>query len=260
MTRILSQEEIDELLTPIDQDGFPIVSAGKSGKFGNIENFESFIKNRIFEPDIIYDHFEEDITMCRFFNSKDGETILADIERKNIEQNMGNIIIPNTKIKLINYSICPKCKTVFSFKELMDYYKYPKTDSMFKNRAIQMRKDTRICCFECGEYFLPALVISDGTPRNEVQFLCRMQTVEAIEEFFLDRGEKILSKNRKNIVRENGYITIRNDLPLQELESKPALISNILQYTPINLISNLIDGTNIEKGDILFGKLNPVYF
>jgi hypothetical protein len=44
---------------------------------------------------------------------------------------------------------------------------------------------------------------------------------------------------------------------LKQLKSKPTLIGNMLQYTPANLLSNLLDGSNIEKGDILFGKLNP---
>ena len=139
----------------------------------------------------------------------------------------------------------------------MDYYKNPKPDPMFKNKEHQIRQDTRICCYECGEYYLPALIISYGTPKNEVQFLCRLQTVEAIEKFFQDKGQKILSRNQNNIVKGDGFITIRNDLPLQQLESKPTLISNMLQYTPIDLISNLIDGTNIEKGDVLFGKMRP---
>ena len=233
-----------------------------AGEFSVIENFEVFLAERKFEPDSLYLHpsFDEEITMCRFFESKGNEKILADIEQKNTEQNMGNILIPNTKIKLINYSICPKCKTIFSFKDLMDYYKNPISDPIFKSKGQQRREDTRVCCYACNEYYLPALVISDGTPKNEVQFLCRMQTVEAIEKFFINKGQKILSKKRENIVKGEGYITILNDLPLQQLESKPTLISNMLQYTPMNLMSNLIDGTNIEKGDILFGKLKPMYY
>jgi len=196
--------------------------------------------------------------MCRFFESKGGEKILADIERKNTENNMGNIRIPNTNIRLINYSVCPKCKTVFSFKDLMDYYKNPKPDPAFRNIAHQLREDTRVCCPECGEYFLPALVIADGTPKNEVQFLCRVQTVNAIEGFFLKKDRNVLSKNKANIVEDGKYITIRNDVELKQLESRPTLISNMLQYTPPNLLSNLLDGSNIKNGDILFGKWNPI--
>jgi hypothetical protein len=37
------------------------------------------------------------------------------------------------------------------------------------------------------------------------------------------------------------------------LESRPTLIVNMLQYTPAALALNLIDGTSVEKGDVLFG-------
>jgi ribosomal protein L32 len=198
--------------------------------------------------------------MCRFSVSKDGENILSDIERRNKEQGMGNIAISNTKIKLINYSVCQKCGTVFSFKDLIDYYRNPKPDPVFQNRGEQIREDTRVCCSECGSYFLPALIISDGTPKNEVQFLCGMQTVNAIESFFNEKGVAVLSKNKNNIHINNEFMSIRNDVPLRELEPKPALISNMLQYTPANLLPNLPDGSNIEKRDILFGKWRPISY
>ena len=196
MTEVLSEKEIDQLLAAInaDDDNFDLGAddtyfeesspfTSQKRTFENIEDFESFLTKRKFEPEEVYGthSFQKAATMCRFFDSKDGESILSDIERKNSEQNMGNIVIPNTGIKLINYSICPKCKTVFSFKDLMDYYRNPKPDTAYINKGHQLREDTRVCCPECTEYFLPALVISDGTPKNEVQFLCRMQTVNAIE-------------------------------------------------------------------------------
>jgi hypothetical protein len=244
--------DLDNVLKPVDFK--------PSGGFKSVEDFEELLTKRKFEPDTVYGthSFQKSVTMCKFFESKDNESILADIERKNAEQNMGNITIPNTKIKLINYSICPKCKTVFSFKELMDYYKNPKPDPEYKNRGHQIREDTRVCCPECGEYFLPALVISDGTPRNEVQFLCRMQTVHAVENFFKGKGKHVLSLNKDNIFVDNNFVTIRNDVDLKQMETKPTLISNMLQYTQINLIPNLLDGSNREKGDILFGKWNPI--
>jgi len=172
-----------------DSFDFTAYSPGSSNKFSDIESFESYLTNRKFEPEkILAPHSREEvITMCRFFGAKNSEAILAEIERKNEEQNMGNITIPNTRIKLINYSICTLCKTVFSYKELMDYYRNPAPDSTFKNKGQQLREDTRVCCYACGEYFLPALIISDGTPKNEVQFLCRMQTVQAVERFFLSK-------------------------------------------------------------------------
>jgi len=263
MTDVLTQNEINQLLTAINDDGIgleDLVLSGPDSTPPSIEDFEVFLTKRKFKPDQIYGHhaFEKSVTMCRFFESKNGETVLADIERKNTEQNMGNITIPNTNIRLINYSICPKCKTVFSFKDLMAYYKNPKQDPVFRNKGHQIREDTRVCCSECGEYFLPALVIADGTPKNEVQFLCRMQTVHAIEDFFQKKGQPVLSKNNANISRDGKFITVRNDVELKQLESKPTLISNMLQYTPANLLPNFLDGSNVEKGDILFGRWNPI--
>jgi ssDNA-binding Zn-finger/Zn-ribbon topoisomerase 1 len=195
--------------------------------------------------------------MCRFFDSKNNENILADIERKNKEQGMGNFQIPNTNIKLINYSICPKCDRVFTFKELKDYYLNPKPDKTFSNRAKQYRLDTRVFCHECNTFFLPALVIADGTPKNEFQFLCRAQTANAIEVFYRYMGIEVLSVKKENILKreENGKTikAILNDVSLSQLSAKPTLVSNLLQYTPANLALNLIDGSNLQKGDVLFG-------
>jgi len=258
MADVLAEDRFDFDLGPF----LELTDGSQRKTFENIDSFESFLTERKFEPEEVYGthSYQKAATMCRFFDSKDGESILADIEQKNKEQNMGNIIIPNTNIKLINYSICPKCKSVFSFKDLMDYYRNPKPDPTFKGKGHQIREDTRICCPECGEYFLPALVIADGTPKNEVQLLCRMQTVNAVEGFFLEKGQRVLSRNKDNIQKDGGFITIRNDVELEKLEAKPALISNMLQYTQPDLMINLIDGTNVEKGDILFGKWNPIFY
>jgi hypothetical protein len=242
----LSQDEIDALL------GGDVL---QHGTFKDIEEFTVYLTERG-QKEELYGPFPN-ITMCRFFDSKDNENILADIERKNKEQGMGNFKIPNTNIKLINYSICPKCNRIFSFKELKDYYTNPRPDSTFNNRAAQYREDTRVLCHECGTYFFPTLVIADGTPKNEVQFLCRVQTANAIETFYRNMGKKVLSAKKENILRkdEGGKIfkAIRNDVLLKQLSPKPTLISNLLQYTPANLALNLIDGNNYQKGDVLFG-------
>jgi hypothetical protein len=141
---------------------------------------------------------------------------------------------------------------------LIEYYANPRPDSTYKNSAEQYRKDTRVLCHECNTYFLPALVIADETPKNEVQFLCRVQTAASIEAFYRDRGKTVLSAKKKNILEreEAGGKTvkaIRNDVSLKEMSRKPALISNLLQYTPASLVLNLIDGSNLQKGDVLFG-------
>ncbi|GHV17169.1 hypothetical protein FACS189493_4300 [Spirochaetia bacterium] len=227
-----------------------------SNRFDSIDDFELYLANIRSEPS--YGLFQEDVMRCSFFSSEKGEKILIEIERKNEEQGMGNIKIPNTKIKLINYSICPECNTIFSFKELADYYASPKPDPAFPNRVDQFRQDTRVCCPECGTYFLPSLIISDGTPRKEVQFLCTIQTANAIEQYFLGKGMQVLTQNKKNVLHKGGLKAIRNDILLKQLELKPTLITNLLQHTPANLIPNLIDGSNVEKRDVLYGAWERV--
>jgi hypothetical protein len=253
MTEVLSQEEIDQLLTAVNPEGRRNFKPARDFKI-SLANFETSLTQRRFEPEKTYGIFQNDISVCRFSTSEYGEKYLADIEQKNREQGMGNIGIPHTNIKLINYSLCPKCSRIFSFKDLMAYYSNPKPDPAFNSRIEQLREDTRVCCPECDEYFIPALIISDGTPRNEVQLLCRIQTVNAIEKFFLERGIRVLSREKSNIMYKNGREAIRNDIWLRRLESKPTLIANLFQYTPVNLMLNLIDGTNIEKGDALYGE------
>ena len=217
-------------------------------------DFEALLLARQ-QPEAPYGIFSKDITMCRFFDSKDSENILADIEKKNAEKGMGNVTIPNTNIRLINYSVCPKCGKVFDFMELSEYYRNPKTDDRFTSRGKQAREDTRVCCPDCETWFLPALVIADGTPKNEVQFLCRNQTMDAVEKFFLAEGKQVLTQNKNNILVDSatGCKAVKNDVLLSEMEKKPTLIANLLQYTPADLTLNLVDGTNVEKGDVLYG-------
>jgi hypothetical protein len=202
-----------------------------------------------------YGMFSADVTMCRFFFSKGSESILADIEQKNAEQGMGNVQIPNTNIRLINYSVCPVCGRIFTFKELAEYYRHPEIDGRFRSPGEQARNDTRVKCFDCNTWFLPALVIADGTPKNELQFLCRNQTMDAIEKYFEKKGNKVLTKKNVNILvnTTTGFKAVKNDVTLREMEEKPALIANMLQYTPANLALNLMDGSNVEKGDVLYG-------
>jgi hypothetical protein len=97
-------------------------------------------------------------------------------------------------------------------------------------------------------------VISDGTPKNEVQFLCRVQTIDAVEKYFSQKNIPVLTKNKDNIIQRGGLRAIKNDIYIKDLDKKPSLITNIVQYTPFNLIMNLIDGTNVEKGDLLFNE------
>jgi len=259
MTDVLSQDEIDQLLTAIDagdDDYRP------ENKYRSVEEFSAYLLARMpTENGPVYGaeshSFVADATVVNFRNFRGGEELLADIERKNAEQNMGNHVIPGTNIKLINFSVCPKCAKIFSFKDLSNYYAKPKKDERFKDLKSQFRHDTRVYCRDCDTYFLPALVVSDGTPRSETQFLCRVQTMNAIERFYLnERGVKVLSRSKKNILTQTASTTttaVRNDVYLKDMESKPALITNLIQYTPAPLVVNLIDGSNYRKKDVLFG-------
>jgi hypothetical protein len=242
--------------SPLDLDHLMNFELGdtEGSRLKTAADLEAFLLARS-PPEEPYGMISKDITMCLFFGSKDSENILADIERKNAEQGMGNITIPNTNIRLINYSVCPKCGKVFSFKDLFIYYGSPKSDSRFSSRGEQARGDTRVFCADCETWFLPALVIADRTPQNEVQFLCRNQTMNAIERYFLTEGKQVLTKNKTNILVDSasGLSAVKNDIMLSEMEQKPTLIVNMLQYTPANLALNLIDGTNVEKGDVLYG-------
>jgi hypothetical protein len=243
MSEVLTPDEIDQLLTPIN--------AG--GPFESIENFKKFLSSR-YPPEQPYGMCTKDVTMCRFFGSKNGENFLAKIERMNAEQGIGNAAIPNTDIRLINYSVCPTCGKIFSFKELGEYYRHPKNDNRFSSAAEQARGDTRVCCSDCDTLFLPAIIIVDKTPKNEVQFLCRNQTMNTVEEYFMARGKQVLTRNKANILTDSasGLKAIKNDVILSEMEQKPTLIVNMLQYTPAHLTLNLIDGTSVEKGDVLY--------
>jgi len=241
-TEILSQEEIDQLLTAIYVG------------FESIEAFEKYLIEREFHPEKPYGNIDTNVRICKYFASEHGDNILADIKKKNEEQGFGNVKIPNTDIMLINYSFCPKCKTMYSFKEVIDYFEKPKPDPMYKNPAHQYRNDTRVYCHNCDTYFLPSLVISDGTPKNEVQFLCRVQTINAVEYFMLSKNINVLTREKSNIVYKGKSRAIKNDVSIMDLEEKPTLITNIIQYTPFHLIMNFIDGTNVKKGDLLFDE------
>jgi len=188
MTQVLTQDEINQLLTAIN-------AGNEEGNgFESIEYFEEYLTKRKHNPEKPYGIFDKDVSICKFFDSWNSDNLLADIMKKNEEQGMGNIKIPNTNITLINYSFCPRCNSIFSFMEVLNYYKKPKPDTRYKNKAHQSRNDTRVFCCNCNSYFLPSLVISDGTPKNEVQFLCRVQTIEAVEKYMLSKNTKVLTK------------------------------------------------------------------
>ncbi len=248
MAELLTQEEIDSLLTAVSSVDYQ--------KDLSIEEFENILKDRTNNEKEIYGahSFVKDVSINKFFDDKRSENILSDIRAKNSELKMGNNRLPGTNIELINYSICPACQTVFSYSDLMEYYSNPEVNKKI-HRAAQIRLDTSVCCKNCKHYFIPSLVIVDGTPKNEMQFLCRIQTIDAIERYY-DKfyKKKVLSANYTNHIRKGSKLAILNDIKLSELKKKPTLISNFLQYTPAPLIINMLEGKNVKNKDIVYGQ------
>ena len=257
MSEVLTQDEIDQLLTAINPGDSPDFISAPLTPAEKKANIKKFLTRRFTAREKPYGIFEADVSICRFFDTQGAEEILADIERKNREQGVGNYQIPGTNIKLINYSHCEKCGAIFSFKDVREYYAKPRPDPMFANSDHQHRNDTRMFCRACGTYFLPALVIVDGTPKNETQLLCRMQTVEAIEKHYAKKDRRVLTATKRNIVNlGGGNNAILNDVLLDEMQERPTLISNLINYTPMHLAMNLLDGTNVGKKDFLFDQMN----
>ena len=245
MTESLSTAEIDKLL-----DGVP-----EEDQFFNLEEFTTYLTSRNTKDPNTYGKFEKNISILKFFDDPKGESILSDIREINSKENMGNIKIPGTEIELLNYSYCPKCRTIHSYQDLLSYYSNPIPNPGFRNKLEQFRKDTTLACKNCKSFFIPAIVIVDGTPKNEAQFLCRIQTVEEVESFFDQMGSKVLSKNPANKISKDNWSAIRNDVDITKLKEKPTLIVNMMQYTPVSLLDNFIEGKNLSNDDFLFGHV-----
>ncbi|MEE8434558.1 MAG: hypothetical protein V3S64_07205, partial [bacterium] len=85
-------------------------------------------------------------------------------------------------------------------------------------------------------------------------FLCRAQTVDAVEWFYEEKGEKVLTRVRKNrILGEDGKIGILNDLDIDTLSERPDLVTSVLQYTPSKYIMPFVEGKNLENKHLLYG-------
>ena len=204
------------------------------------------------DSDIIGYH--RSASVLKFFEEKN-EELLTDIVAENEKLNMGNTTIPGTDIKLINYSICPKCKTVNNMLDLANYYANPKPDPMFKDINEQCRKDTRVCCKDCQEFFLPSLVIVDGSPISEYQWLCSTQTLDATQDhYWSSKHQKVLFANNSNRLQVEGYWGIKIDVTLNELQNRPALVTNLLQYSPPEHIMRFVNNIPFTNHDVIFNR------
>ena len=268
---VLSQNEVDALLRGISGGEFevhdePIGRIERQFKRWGIVKLGKFlsdpfgVKKREYDARTMFKRnipqsFNKNIPVVRYFEGGNkAESVLADIHAKNEAQGSGNIKIPGTNIELINYSQCPKCERAFSHQEVQDYYANPNPVEGLDRNA-QYRGDTRMHCSQCDTYFYHSLVISDGKPANESWYLCRAQTVDAIEWFYQEKGEKVLTRVRSNRIQgEDGKIGILNDLDIDTLSEQPDLVASILQYTPPNYILAFVEGKNLENRDLLFGS------
>ena len=197
--------------------------------------------------------------LLSFFEDPDNEKMLSEIRKKNEKDKSGRRFIEGTHIELLNFSCCPSCRRIYSFNELIFYYNNPVRNEKFRSRMDQLRNETAVCCSDCGTYFVPSLIIIHKEPKHEIQFLCRMQTIQAVERFFFGKfGNRVLSRKSKNRIEKDGKKYILNDVLLSQLAERPALILNLLQYSPANLQQNMIAGENVKRADILFGAL--LYF
>jgi hypothetical protein len=251
---ILSDEEIDRLISYVRR-GF------NASAFNDTEEFIKYLTYRQQIPEKVYGMYESDISVCRFFNDGHGEkqeNILADIRKLNEEQGMGNIKIPDTNIEIINYSPCPKCGHIHSYSDIFSYYQNPTPDPKYKNRTKQLLNDTRVKCKECNKYFLPALIVSDGSPQVEHQLICRMQTCNEVA-IFMKREfqQEVLMWNKNNILSKKEkyteYRAWRNDVDSAKLKQRQGLFTNFLQYTPAPLMLDFISRRNLEIEEPLYG-------
>ena len=267
---VLSQDEVDALLMGISGEEWEDFqdSGGRMAQrferwgMGQLAKFlrDPFgVKKRKFDAQWMFkgkipSSFKRDIPVVGYFHGGSrAENVLADIHAKNEAQGSGNIKIPGTNIELINYSQCPRCKRVFSHQEVQDYYANPNPVEGLERNA-QYRGDSRMHCSQCDTYFYHSLVISDGKPANETWYLCRAQTVDAVESFYGEKGEKVLTRVRGNRIKgEDGKLGILNDLDIDTLSQQPDLVTSVLQYTPPKYIMAFVEGKNLENKDLLFG-------
>jgi len=254
---VLTDQEIDLLIRSVTQ-GF------REDAFESTEQFIHYLSYRQLLPEKTYSAWEADISVCRFFTNKVGEkeeNILSDIRRINEEQGMGNVKIPDTNIEIINYSPCPKCKTIHSFSDVFNYYMNPTPDPRFKSKQEQYALDTRVQCKECNDYFLPALIVTDGSPKNECQLICRSQTMREVVVFMQESYSlRVLTMKKENILthpEDPNKRAWRNDVDARLLKTRQTLFTNFLQYTPAPNILNFITRKNLTLQEPMYGAWMP---
>lgn len=233
--------------------------AGPGRGFPDPAAFAAFIAAATVEPETQYGRgFEEMMSVTpapRFFEDANAESVLADIEALNRKHGVSDVVVPGTAVKLVNYTYCPKCRTVHSRRDVLTYFSNPKPpeDRLIPRRQ-QLRGDARVACKSCGEMFLPSLLVVDGKPTSECPFLGTLQTIDAIEVVYLRRYKrKVLTRNPQNVLMRRGRRVVRNDVMVGDLMDHPTLIANLVLHTPPRLVEPLLLGRNLEREDPLMG-------
>lgn len=253
MSLIISPGEIDALVRKIDSILRTFADA-KNAEGWRVEKFEDYLVNCRFNPEETYGKIPKNTPVLKFFEGGyKAERRLAEIRARNIDEGAGKIHVNGTAIELINYSYCPNCSQIFSYKDLQRYFRNPPPVEGMERRH-QLIHDTRMRCTRCKTYFVPSLVICCGSPRSEVQDLCRVQTVYAIEEYMFAQDKDVLTRNPKNIkTNGKGMRAIINDVYIDDLRERPALIANLIKHTPPKLVPSFISAQNISNKTLLFG-------
>jgi hypothetical protein len=95
--------------------------------------------------------------MCRFFESKNSEKFLADIEKKNENEGMGNIEIPHTKIKLITIQFVPNATMFFPLRILPDITQTPGRTLLLKTKPTNSGRTPEFIVMNVIPTFCPPL-------------------------------------------------------------------------------------------------------
>lgn len=251
--RRFGQAEIDGLI-PVLGETPP---RPRTGPFATVEELAELLTSAsIVEP--VYAHaFAPAAPMARLSAQRDSLALLDATRALNDAEARGNFRIPGTGVELIPFAQCRKCKTQHSQGDLDRYYRSPPPDNRLGRRE-QMREDTRFRCKKCRAIFLPTLVVVDGRPVTEFQYLCRIQTAHAIERYLWEStGRPVLTRNPASVMRRAGQQAIANDVCLGDLRARPTLIANMLQYTPPQFVRSLITGANLQRPEPLYGAWFP---
>lgn len=252
-TQVLTREEIDELLTTISGSADPELWVDRAGKFVP-DQFFTALRTQSLRSEPVSGMFTKDALVVSLHSTKNGDQVLADLIALNKKEGGGTVSVPGTDLQLVNFSRCPTCGTLFSAQDLRNYYRNPVPATDLAHRHLQLRQDPRVVCHECSTAFLPSLVIADSLPRNEVPFLCRLQTIHAVEVYMKEQHERpVLSQVASNVRTVAGKQQILNDLSISQLAPKPGLILNILQYSTVPAQLHFLDGSNREHSDLIFG-------